>query len=560
LTGRKNKPGNKLYLDKQNCMTRKLFIIISLLLTANRNAAQPPVGKCISGDCINGQGVYQLNSFSFYKGGFLNGKFNGEGSIYNPNQWTYTGLFSNGKIEQLRYTGKVNTDTTIQLLFAGKAHLTFYPADEVKANWQKQNFSECNGNYFVLHKDSGRLYNIRNPYDSTRYSFSGRINSEGKLYGIGKIYKGDQVADYDFGTGYYTFDTEGLSRLANNHFAHATADVSNFKCISGDCVNGKGIFQLNKFARYEGGFKNGKMHGPGKLGWEKDNWHITGNFQGNMILNYHYYEQQKGSPAFVLKRKGTGRIIIYDKAEVQKNWTTNIYYYLNNQFFKLEETDTITWFYKPDFFLKIYPDKKKSILTSGTKKYAFLLTVDPFEITEDMLREHLKRNNYQNKAAYTYDKDIMKKPATPPVANNQNKPGQKDSRLLNASEYAQLAKMMADEFRNQLSGVVIAEGYMEGGNTNVKYKTIYANVAPGEVYAVLAFVKYSAPVTISVPQNNNPFNNITCKGNRITEAGATVHPYTCNYVNLTYETSRVKFEFNVTNSAEPAYFLVIKVK
>ena len=132
--------------------------------------------------------------------------------------------------------------------------------------------------------------------------------------------------------------------------------------------------------------------------------------------------------------------------------------------------------------------------------------------------------------------------------------------MLNASEYAQLAKIMADEFRNQLSGVVIAEGYMEGGNTNVKYKTIYATVSPGEVYAVLAFVKYSAPVTISVPQNNNPFNNITCKGNRITEAGATVHPYTCNYVNLTYESSRVKFEFNVTNSVEPAYFLVIKVK
>jgi len=65
-----------------------------------------------------------------------------------------------------------------------------------------------------------------------------------------------------------------------------------------------------------------------KLCREKDDWHITGNFQGNTILDYHYYEQQKGSTAFVLKRKSAGCIKVYDNEEVKTKLLSVLLTYL----------------------------------------------------------------------------------------------------------------------------------------------------------------------------------------------------------------------------------------
>lgn len=132
------------------------------------------------------------------------------------------------------------------------------------------------------------------------------------------------------------------------------------------------------------------------------------------------------------------------------------------------------------------------------------------------------------------------------------------TRLLNASEYAELAKSMAGEYKRTITGTIVAEGYLDGGNTIAKYKTISANAAPNDVFLILAFVKYSAPVQIKIPGPNS--YNVTCNGDRITDAGATVHPYHCRYVNNTGQQRMIQFEINVQNSMEPGYYLVIKAK
>jgi len=533
-------------------------LLFSILLTSTvtmQLPAQPPVGKCLSGDCNNGQGKYQLNSYATYEGGFRNGKFYGPGKVFNSAIVEITGSFADDRIENCHiYTASAN-QVNSSLRFEGKAYIAYSNAEQVKKSWTSTNYFECNGNFFVIKRDSGRSYLNPGLYDTTRYAISGRISPDGKITGPGLIHKGNRQIPYDFGSGTpYSFE-ESLISIARNQFAITTPDISRFTCLSGNCKNGKGKARLNEWATYDGEFKNGKMNGPGKISHDNGSWYSTGIFNGNTILNFQFYEKVT-SGSYSLKRKSKGDLIVYDEATAQSTWTTNNYYYWDKQFFKISETDTITWYYKPDFYLKVRPDKKRAILFVNKKMYAFLLHDDPSLITEDLLKEHLKRMNYQNKYAYTYDRDIMTKPVIAkkqPVQQNGN-------RLLNAGEISVLTKAMSDQTKATLTGTTIAEGYLEGGDTYVKYKTIYVDAAPGDVFSIFAFVKYSAPVTISLPQWDNPNNNLPCKGNRITDAGATVHPSSCLYANQTRESKRVRFEISVSNSPEPGYYLITKAR
>ena len=42
---------------------------------------------------------------------------------------------------------------------------------------------------------------------------------------------------------------------------------SDHRCLKGDCKNGEGIIKWNNQAKYEGGFRNGKLHGDGIYTW-----------------------------------------------------------------------------------------------------------------------------------------------------------------------------------------------------------------------------------------------------------------------------------------------------
>ena len=62
------------------------------------------------------------------------------------------------------------------------------------------------------------------------------------------------------------------------------------KCIEGDCVNGKGIYLYSSGEKYEGQFKNGKLHGRGILNFPDGNKYIgqfkNGKRHGHGILNF----------------------------------------------------------------------------------------------------------------------------------------------------------------------------------------------------------------------------------------------------------------------------------
>jgi hypothetical protein len=388
------------------------------------------------------------------------------------------------------------------------------------------------------------------------------IGSNGSPTGKGKIYKSNLALDYDFSSLPPNTKGDELRKVIASHFAYNTINFSEFTCISGDCKNGKGITRLNKFCKYEGGFKNGKFSGPGKISHDNGNWYFTGNFQDSIIFNYQFYQQSSPGSTPVLRRKAKALIRYFDEDYAKQKWNISIFYYSDRMFFKFEETDTVTWYFKNNLTLKIAPDKQNALLYANNKQYKFKLYLSGFEITDTLLAEHLKRNKYNTSLTYTYDPALLSKPAnTPVVKNNSTNNATSQRRLLNAEEYEQFERVLAREFKSQTAsfGRVVSEGLMEGGSGfAVKYKTAYANAKPGSGFLLVALVKYSSPVTITVPDNFSPSGNITGKGTRNGEAGATVHIYSCMYINQTGESRTIKFEFNVTNSFEPAYYMVIQ--
>ena len=57
----------------------------------------PKVGKCVSGNCVNGKGKYTLTNEDIYDGNFVKGKFEGQGTYTAKNGEVYVGQFANDK-------------------------------------------------------------------------------------------------------------------------------------------------------------------------------------------------------------------------------------------------------------------------------------------------------------------------------------------------------------------------------------------------------------------------------------------------------------------------------
>ena len=54
-------------------------------------------GKCIVGDCVNGEGTMTYPDGSKYKGEWKNGSFNGQGTFTLTDEWQYEGEWKDGE-------------------------------------------------------------------------------------------------------------------------------------------------------------------------------------------------------------------------------------------------------------------------------------------------------------------------------------------------------------------------------------------------------------------------------------------------------------------------------
>lgn len=64
----------------------RLILLLGILLSGNILMAQ-----CVSGDCVNGAGIYKFKSAAQYMGEFKGGEIHGYGTCYYKNGTTYTG-------------------------------------------------------------------------------------------------------------------------------------------------------------------------------------------------------------------------------------------------------------------------------------------------------------------------------------------------------------------------------------------------------------------------------------------------------------------------------------
>jgi len=72
-------------------LTQAIFVLIVLA------GSQAWAGKCLEGDCRNGQGVFLWDDGSRFIGGFVNGEPDGEGIFVSKEQQRYKIVYKDGR-------------------------------------------------------------------------------------------------------------------------------------------------------------------------------------------------------------------------------------------------------------------------------------------------------------------------------------------------------------------------------------------------------------------------------------------------------------------------------
>ena len=533
-----------------------LYIVVIFFATTVH--AQPPTGKCISGDCMNGYGTYQLNLYSYYEGNFKNGSFSGSGKLYNPDQWDYQGIFGDGLIENCNYKGRTYKDRSYHLVFAGRCRINTVSRELAQQNWQTVNYHELNGTYFTIQYDSGKYY-LDPFYSDTAICFvEGKFNDKYHVYGPGKVYGYGNEVTMDFGTGKWVLDDAFVSNTRYAVKSAITVPWQMAKCISGDCMNGRGIARLNAFSTYEGGFKNGHWYGQGKVKHDSNAWYYTGFFNQDTIKNYAYYStwDKNKEPALYMRARKIP-VIYHDQKFAEDNWTRNNFNVLNGKFFVTgQSADTVIYYFKPDFRFIVLPGSRRAILSTDNKYYGFMINPDKPYWTEDILREHLVRGKYATNRTYIYYPDIYIQPDNiPPFADNKPvvKPNntQPANNGLSNAELRRLIEGQQLELRDKL---VLKPGYelidkgFFGNDTRVTTTWLprYASYS--------LFISFPTGDKFEILDNDgNPCDCDVFVGSAITDV-------TCLQRNNSQYTDQVKFKYTirVLKGNGPFYFTTFR--
>lgn len=109
-------------------------------------------------------------------------------------------------------------------------------------------------------------------------------------------------------------------------------------CLSGNCVNGTGEYQIGVNVVYRGGFKDGQLFGEGKI--IGPNWFMTGQFMGDSAIHFTDWWVTNGKN--IPTRKGKLYWKKQDEAYVNANYRTNNFYTFNNTYYLYTVVDTCT--------------------------------------------------------------------------------------------------------------------------------------------------------------------------------------------------------------------------
>ena len=247
---------------------RRLFFCLGLLLFS-----LSLTGQCLSGDCHDATGVKIYPSGERYIGQFKFGKPQGLGTYYYTDGSKYFGywqkglpsgagekIWPNGKVLRGKWVFGSLKKEQINLKITDKKEDWSFGSNCLNGDCQ-------NGNGIRIYPD-GTLYSGDFKY--------GKRTGIGICYYPGKIvYRGQWKTDLPHGNGTMKHPDgstkkgywergkliQDAAQVQYNTLAEAPEKIE--KCLSGNCVNGYGVYQSVDGRRYEGPFRDGKPHGKG---------------------------------------------------------------------------------------------------------------------------------------------------------------------------------------------------------------------------------------------------------------------------------------------------------
>ncbi len=268
---------------------------------------------CVSGDCINGKGIYIHQNGAVYVGDFENGEIHGDGVCFYEDGSKYQGEWRNRFPEGLgtksypdgkEISGEWKKGQPLDRY--GRLVSTYYRQDDFEETTTIQ-FGCIIGN--CENGEGTYAYPDGSKYQG--YFMDGKPNSRGTFYyPNGERYVGSFKNGLPEGEGrLYSPDgsvQDGLWREGD-----LISDVSNQPrpsnsgCISGNCKNGEGKYRFKDGTIYEGQFLNGLPDGLGKV----------------VYPDGEFYEGAFARGSF----NGIGILIMKDGTPVNGNWKDGVY-------------------------------------------------------------------------------------------------------------------------------------------------------------------------------------------------------------------------------------------
>lgn len=246
----------------------KTMVLLSLIVSFSDVQA-----TCISGNCINGKGIYLFRDGSKYSGTFLQSKPHGTGSYYHRDGSVYTGGFSNGERHgngKLEFRSKdIYIGAFANGVISGKGKMTYRNGDVYLGDWEKGKssgkgrYTFANGNVYEgdfmdgQFTGVGKLTRVDGSYYDGQWKHN-KKNGTGTAFRKGKHMI--QRYDMDVLKEEEPYDTVVHSNQVSNPAELTTALPD---CNSVYCHMVKGIYKYGDGSVYKGDFINGEGEGQG---------------------------------------------------------------------------------------------------------------------------------------------------------------------------------------------------------------------------------------------------------------------------------------------------------
>ena len=268
-----------------NAYSGVFLLLLSVILFIPKVNSQ-----CLSGNCVDGKGVFLFPSGGKYSGQFKKGVINGYGTFYYTNGNIYTGNWKNsiregkGKLQMPtgdEYSGEFRANK-----FWGSGTYTYSNGELFEGQWYndkangKGKYSFINNESYEGEFDEGKFsgYGVYTYKDKSKYEgywINNKREGKGKLTDrYGNIQYGNWENDKLINSNY------SEKEITNKPLENKNGDI-NRNCVTQYCKTGLGYYTYKDGSRWVGEFHDGKPNGNG-ICYYADNRRYEGEWKRNV--------------------------------------------------------------------------------------------------------------------------------------------------------------------------------------------------------------------------------------------------------------------------------------